>query len=55
MGRYSKYTDTKFYEFRSVGAELIHVDVRRTDGHDKANSCFSRFYERAKIKSCPVL
>jgi hypothetical protein len=26
MDRFSKYTDTNFYEYRSVGAELFHVN-----------------------------
>jgi hypothetical protein len=29
-----------------VGAVLFHGD-ERTDGHDEANSCFSKFCERA--------
>jgi len=29
-----------------VGVALFHSD-RRTDGHDEANSCFSKFCERA--------
>ena len=38
---------------RPVGAELFHEDkrtVRQTDGHDEANSRFSKFRERAKNK-----
>jgi hypothetical protein len=30
-----------------VGAKLFHVDGRM-DGHDKPNSCFSRFCEQKK-------
>jgi hypothetical protein len=36
---------SKFMKIRLVGAELFHAD-RRT--HDKANSRFSQFCERAK-------
>ena len=35
-----------FIKIRAVGAELFHVD-RRTHGHDKADSRFSLFCERA--------
>ena len=41
------------HEMRPVGAELFHEDkrtVRQTDGHDEANSRFSKFRERAKNK-----
>ena len=35
-----------FIKIRPVIAELFHVDGQ-TDGHDKANSCFSQICERA--------
>jgi hypothetical protein len=37
---------SSFIKIRPVGAELFHADWQ-TDGHDEANSRFSRFYERA--------
>jgi hypothetical protein len=37
---------SSFIKIRSVGAELFQADGR-TDGHDKANSRFLQFCERA--------
>jgi hypothetical protein len=36
---------SNFLKIRPVGAELFHAGGL-TDGHDKANSRFSKFYER---------
>ena len=41
-----RYSDIKFDENPSVGAELFHADGQ-TDRHDEANSSFSRFCESA--------
>jgi len=43
---------SNFMNIRPMGAELFHAD-RRRDLHDKANSRFSQFCERAK-KKVPV-
>jgi hypothetical protein len=37
---------SSFIEIRPVGAEFFHADGR-TEGHDEANSRFSRFCEGA--------
>ena len=41
-----KYSNTNFMKIRPVGSELFHVE-RGTNGHDKVNSRFSQFCERA--------
>jgi hypothetical protein len=41
-------------KIRLAGAELFHADrwmVRWIDRHDKADSCFSHFYNAMKICS----
>ena len=41
-------------KIHSAGAELIHTDRQMdgwTDRHDKANRCFSQFYNVMKIRS----
>jgi len=43
---FEKYSNIKFYEIRSVGADLYHADWRTdrpTGRHDEANSRFSQF------------
>jgi hypothetical protein len=43
---FSKNTQTSnFMKIRPVAADVFHAGGRRTDGHDKANSDFSQFYE----------
>ena len=37
---FEKHSNIKGMKIPPVGAELFH-----TDGHDKANSCFSQFCE----------
>jgi len=34
-------------KIRPVAADLFHAEDRRTDGHDRGNSRFSQFCERA--------
>jgi hypothetical protein len=51
-----KYSNIKFHEDLSVGAELFHADRRmdghtdgvQTDRHGEANSSFSHIYERTQ-------
>ena len=35
-------------KIRPVGADSFCLTEGQTDGHDKANSCFSKFCERAQ-------
>jgi len=43
---FEKYSNIKFHENSSIGAELLRSN-RRIDGHDEGNSRFSPFCERA--------
>ena len=41
---------SNFMKIRPVGVELLHADGQmdgRMEGHDEANSCFSKFCESA--------
>jgi hypothetical protein len=43
---FEKYSNIKFHENLSIGAEMLHAD-RRIDRHDEGNSRFLQFCERA--------
>ena len=45
-----KYSNIRFHKVCPVGVELLHVEGRadrQTDGHEEANSRFSKFRESA--------
>ena len=44
---FEKYSDIKFHENSSIGADLLHAD-RRVDRRDESNSRFSQFCEGAE-------
>jgi hypothetical protein len=48
---FRKYSNIKFHEKRSRGAELFHADGRK-DRHDEANGRFSKFSKAPKIQLC---
>ena len=50
---FKKYLNSKFHETPASGSRVVPCGQR--DRHDEANSCFSKFCERAKKKHVSLL